>query len=124
MLRRPCLEQGCPRFAKPGLSRCPAHQAQVTAAHNRKRRTTTGPEAGAAARMRRAVNRIGAAHCAACRATFPADQVEVDHRVPLADGGQDVAPNVQVLCRPCHRTKTSREARDRLGGIPPQKFPA
>ena len=30
---------------------------------------------------------------------------EVDHIVPLADGGTDAATNLQALCAPCHRKK-------------------
>jgi len=36
---------------------------------------------------------------------------EVDHRVPLAEGGTEDDGNLQWLCRvPCHREKSRREA--------------
>lgn len=35
--------------------------------------------------------------------------VVVDHIKPLAHGGTDDDSNVQVLCEPCHRTKTARD---------------
>lgn len=35
---------------------------------------------------------------------------ECDHRVPLEDGGPHELGNLQVLCVPCHRHKTAREA--------------
>ncbi len=38
---------------------------------------------------------------------------EVDHIVPLVDGGGHELANLQTLCTPCHRTKTAREARAR-----------
>lgn len=35
---------------------------------------------------------------------------EVDHIVPVWDGGTDEDENLQSLCKPCHRAKTAREA--------------
>lgn len=34
---------------------------------------------------------------------------EMDHVVALADGGGNGLDNLQTLCQPCHRGKTSRE---------------
>ena len=38
---------------------------------------------------------------------------ELDHRVPLIDGGSHGDENLQTLCTPCHTRKTAREARER-----------
>jgi len=38
---------------------------------------------------------------------------ELDHVVPLIDGGGHDLANLQTLCTPCHRSKTAAEARDR-----------
>jgi 5-methylcytosine-specific restriction endonuclease McrA len=38
---------------------------------------------------------------------------EVDHVVPLIDGGGHAADNLQTLCTPCHKLKTAEEARSR-----------
>jgi len=38
---------------------------------------------------------------------------ELDHIVPLIDGGGHGLDNLQTLCVPCHERKTSREARER-----------
>jgi len=38
---------------------------------------------------------------------------EVDHVVPLVDGGSHDLDNLQTLCTPCHRAKTAEEARAR-----------
>jgi 5-methylcytosine-specific restriction endonuclease McrA len=38
---------------------------------------------------------------------------ELDHIVPLADGGTHELSNMQTLCRACHRAKTVREAVER-----------
>ncbi len=34
---------------------------------------------------------------------------EVDHIVPLSQGGADDESNWQALCKPCHSRKTARE---------------
>ena len=38
---------------------------------------------------------------------------EVDHKVPLADGGADSVRNMQLLTEKQHAAKTAREARAR-----------
>jgi 5-methylcytosine-specific restriction protein A len=49
-------------------------------------------------------------HCQACRALvdYPWG-FELDHTVPLHQGGPDTEENSQVLCIPCHRDKTRAE---------------
>jgi hypothetical protein len=38
---------------------------------------------------------------------------ELDHIVPLVDGGSHEPSNLQTLCTPCHKKKTAQEARER-----------
>ena len=38
---------------------------------------------------------------------------ELDHVVPLIDGGSHELANLQTLCTPCHKKKTAEEARGR-----------
>ena len=38
---------------------------------------------------------------------------ELDHVVPLIDGGAHDLENLQTLCTPCHKNKTGEEARQR-----------
>ncbi len=38
---------------------------------------------------------------------------DIDHVLPLADGGSNDVSNLQALCPSCHRVKTARENRDR-----------
>jgi len=38
---------------------------------------------------------------------------ELDHIVPLIDGGSHELSNLQTLCTPCHKTKTAEESRAR-----------
>lgn len=45
------------------------------------------------------------AKCAACGST---DHPEIDHILPLALGGTHSPANLQVLCRPCNRSKGAK----------------
>ena len=38
---------------------------------------------------------------------------EVDHKIPLEDGGSDTVRNLQLLTEKQHQTKTAKEARER-----------
>lgn len=42
-----------------------------------------------------------------------ATQAEVDHILPIEDGGTNHIENLQPLCPPCHRGKSAKEAKDR-----------
>ncbi|MGW3228587.1 HNH endonuclease [Kitasatospora sp. NPDC001095] len=59
-----------------------------------------------AERLRQRIDRAGSAVCGLCGEGFPAELVDVDHRTPLALGGEDTDDNVWPLCRTCHRGKT------------------
>lgn len=39
--------------------------------------------------------------------------VEVDHFIPLKDGGTDRVTNLQPICSECHQDKTRRENKER-----------
>jgi 5-methylcytosine-specific restriction protein A len=39
--------------------------------------------------------------------------LDVDHRIPLWQGGPDTDGNLQCLCHDCHAIKTAREAGER-----------
>lgn len=47
--------------------------------------------------------------CGICTKLLPAC-FQVDHIVPLADGGTDTEDNLQSLCPDCHADKTQKEA--------------
>jgi 5-methylcytosine-specific restriction endonuclease McrA len=38
---------------------------------------------------------------------------ELDHKIPLIDGGTHDLSNLQTLCVPCHREKSAREHSER-----------
>jgi len=65
-------------------------------------------------RLRRSVQ--GRGRAARLRALgFPTRRSlwELDHIVPLIDGGTHDLSNLQTLCAPCHRSKSARETRAR-----------
>ena len=48
---------------------------------------------------------------------------EIDHIIPLKDGGSSEMKNLQPLCKPCHARKTLRD-NNPLKGLTPEGFPA
>ena len=42
---------------------------------------------------------------------------ELDHIVPLVDGGGHELENLQTLCTPCHKKKSAREASERAARL-------
>ncbi|MFE4514433.1 HNH endonuclease [Kitasatospora sp. NPDC056783] len=93
--------------------RCEAHHAAYEARPSvRARRRLLALVArrhSGAERLRRRVDRTGSAVCGLCGGDFPAGLVDVDHRTPLALGGEDTDDNVWPLCRPCHKAKTRED---------------
>ena len=49
--------------------------------------------------------------CRSCGRVVSGHEANVDHIVPLEDGGTDADANLQTLCRACHGRKTRREQR-------------
>lgn len=45
--------------------------------------------------------------CEACSAKLKVGEAEVDHILPDALGGEPVLSNARVLCRVCHKAKSS-----------------
>lgn len=48
---------------------------------------------------------VFARHGRRCRFCGTEDRIELDHVVPFSQGGQDVATNLQPLCKPCNLAK-------------------
>lgn len=46
--------------------------------------------------------------CARCRNLLPA-RFEIDHIVPLCNGGDNALANLQAICSNCHSLKTCQE---------------
>lgn len=45
---------------------------------------------------------------------YRVSNLEVDHRVPLSEGGDNEPPNLWLLCTDCHKVKTTAERSNRL----------
>lgn len=82
------------------------------------------PKVGATERIRGRAGfeqreRVLAAHnylCVRCREQgLLVLAAEVDHRIPLEQGGSNDDPNLDPLCGPHHKAKTAAEARQRAG---------
>lgn len=106
-MRTRCLD--CRAYAT-HAGRCADHHRAYESGRSvqshRKRREAIARGNAAAARLRRALKRVGRGSCARCGLSFLASAMDVDHIVPLSRGGEDVDGNVQLLCRTCHKAKT------------------
>jgi 5-methylcytosine-specific restriction endonuclease McrA len=58
--------------------------------------------------LRLGVFRRDGYQCRHCGCVARADELEVDHIVPVSLGGADEPENLQTLCRPCNRRKGNR----------------
>lgn len=112
MTRRACAHQGCLALVERG-SRCEEHELpkkpRGVAAERRRNAKRQARSTGAARRLRETLRQVEWYQCAACLCRHHWSELEVDHVVPLMRGGTDQPGNLQVLCRMCHRVKTSEE---------------
>ncbi len=104
--RRPCLD--CGALGEPGQSRCRVHASTVESERRQVRGKTP-----VANKLSRTLRNLPAERCRSCDLVYPPRFLNVDHIVPLIDGGTDVLDNLQILCVDCHRLKTTAEARAR-----------
>ena len=55
--------------------------------------------------------------CQVCKAIgIVTPATEVDHIIPISQGGTNDDNNLQSICNACHRNKTKAENRRRVGG--------
>jgi len=107
--RRPCAFPGCPRYAEVGAY-CRAHARW----HERARGSAA--RRGYDARWRK-VREMVLREQPLCADPFGIHAArgevvlatEVDHIVPLAQGGTNERSNLQPLCKSCHARKTALE---------------
>jgi 5-methylcytosine-specific restriction endonuclease McrA len=105
---RLCVMPRCPNPARPGKARCVDHYREYEAARSAWRREATKGifKTKRWARTRRAV----LARDPICKVCDNALSTQVDHIVPLEDGGDPYRlEGLQGLCDPCHWAKTARE---------------
>jgi 5-methylcytosine-specific restriction endonuclease McrA len=91
--------------------------------------TTSRTSSAAWKRLRREAIRVLGYECARCGIDGRDVHLELDHRIPVAEGGEDTLDNAQWLCSPCHKPKTQAEAkrgraRRRRGKRPPRVHPS
>ena len=120
-----CAYTGCLEYSHTESAYCPTHRTQVERPRNQRRsnKRRNAPGNNAATRARRIIrndwdNGI-ATICQHCGTPHPPATIELDHIVPLIDGGLDVDTNLQALCKPCHRNKTQAEAAHRRRNTTP-----
>ena len=90
---------------------------QVNWKRTRKTKGKTTTERGYGAAWRRKRKRVIARDNGLCQPCLKMDIVkafdEVDHIVPISQGGDDQLDNLQCICKSCHKHKTQREAKGR-----------
>jgi 5-methylcytosine-specific restriction protein A len=113
-----CVVSACPRAAVLG-GRCPGHQVseRYVAAWEGSTHSPTNTQAWRI--LRKKIIQRDDGICQRCGTQGATD---VDHIVPRAEGGTDSEENLQLLCKPCHASKSGREgarARARKRGTDP-----
>lgn len=111
---RPCTYPGCSVLVFDGTGRCPKHPDQRW---QNKRTDVKRKLTGRALQRARALLFQTQPFCAGpdseCeRAGRSRPWQEMDHKMPLSQGGSDDPSNWQGLCRECHDAKTRAEAVD------------
>jgi len=101
MPNRPPIACAC------GRADCTRHARGTWHRNNPVRRLRGRPLARARLRLYVAAR----ATCASCGRIVALDVSIRDHRIPLAEGGSEHQTNEQLLCIPCHDTKTADESR-------------
>jgi 5-methylcytosine-specific restriction protein A len=51
--------------------------------------------------------------CNKCDESYPETYLNVDHCIPISQGGPDTDANKQTLCIPCHKAKSDTEKEGR-----------
>lgn len=72
------------------------------------------PDGGVVGRTRRAIDGYGSIVCSTCRRIFPPTEIEIDHRVPLDEGGMDCEANIMLICGKCHAADRRTGGRSQL----------
>lgn len=103
---KPCSHPGCGVLVRDGSNRCQKHQRPDWS----KKPTATKRVTGRKLQQLRHELFSRDPLCAECvrhgRLTLATQR---DHKIPLAEGGQDSEDNVQGLCKPCHEEKSLQE---------------
>ena len=112
--KKACGWPGCPGLVSRGTRYCAAHAHKEQPKVSEDRRKRNRFYASAKWRRLREQQLYDEPWCQDCDKEFATD---VDHIVPIGDGGDPYAPdNLQSLCHSCHSRKTAREGRWGKGG--------
>lgn len=107
LMAKACGHPGCPGLVtRKGASRCPTHDPGPWGGptlDERRARTKT-PEHR---RDRAIVKARDHATCYICATHDP--QGQMDHVIPVTEGGTDDLTNKAWICSPCHATKSAQE---------------
>lgn len=113
MVHQPCLEVGCPNYAT-SRGRCDEHRKERERERSRQRRAD--PERGKRVKLYHSkrwqvLRRAVLARDPICKVCGERLSQEVDHVVPLSQGGDEWSlDNTQGICSPCHALKSGRES--------------
>jgi 5-methylcytosine-specific restriction protein A len=115
---KPCTYPGCHALVRDGTSRCEKHPPKAWL--KRPDSPDSNRLRGRAGVERRA--RWLSAHplCVHCEQENPprvTAGAQVDHVIPLEDGGRDDESNFQTLCKPHHDAKSQADRARRRGGV-------
>jgi 5-methylcytosine-specific restriction protein A len=113
-MRRLCIEAGCPN-PPTARGRCDEHRKELERERSRRRRADPdrGQRVALYHKKRWLTTRSKVlARDPICKVCNQRLATEVDHIVPLSQGGDpwDLG-GLQGICGPCHRVKSGREAR-------------
>lgn len=64
------------------------------------------------ARLKKIARARSGGRCAECECEVTDKTGQVDHKMPVSQGGGHHIDNLQILCAKCHRKKTNDEIRE------------
>ena len=108
---RPCSHPGCPELVRtPGERYCEKHKKKHDAQYNKQRGSAASRGYGAKWRKLRLMFLRANPLCREClNQGIIKEATDVDHIIPLKNGGTNEWSNLQSLCHECHSRKTARE---------------
>jgi len=103
---RPCRSPRCPKLVRGSSGFCQKHKREFWRRQDSARPTSSQRGYGGEWRERRAAFLALHPACSDCGGIA----TEVDHVVPLSQGGPDDEINFSAKCKPCHSRKTAKES--------------
>ena len=108
--KKHCAHPGCPNLVEAGRRYCPEHEKEEQKRINANRDPSKAKQYDERWRRLRKLVIHREPLCRQCkkegRLTLA---TEVDHIIPLAQGGTNELDNLQPLCHSCHSRKTAKE---------------